>query len=116
MSACKATSKTSAARTTSTFAPKPFGFVATKALATTYDFAAQNVGNVVVLSTNQLDIKDQVGFRAIGRYDICPLSVVEFGYTGIYDYSDSATVTDPVPGNLFSLFSRTGARHRHYSV
>ncbi len=71
------------------------------------DFTALNVGNNVVLSSNQLDASDQIGFRAIGRYDICPLSVVEFGYTGIYDFSDSATVTDTSrPGNLYSLFSR----------
>jgi putative beta barrel porin BBP7 len=61
----------------------------------------------VVLSSDQLDAADQIGFRAIGRYDICALSVVEFGYTGIYDFSDSATVTDTSrPGNLYSLFSR----------
>jgi hypothetical protein len=78
-----------------------------KSFGTNVDIAAQNVGNTVVLSTNQLDIQDQVGFRAIGRYDIGALSVMEFGYTGIYDYSDSAAVTNPVPGNLFTLFSRT---------
>src|ERR1700704_2480995 len=45
------------------------------------DFTAQNVGGPVVLSSRQLDIENvQWGFRAMGRYDICPLSVVEFGY------------------------------------
>jgi hypothetical protein len=77
-----------------------------KSFGDNVDIAAQNVGNTVVLSTDQLDIKDQIGFRALGRYDICPLSVIEFGYTGIYDFSDDATATNTVPGNLFSLFSR----------
>ena len=27
----------------------------------------------------------RAGFRIIGRYDICPLAVVEFGYMGIFD-------------------------------
>jgi hypothetical protein len=70
------------------------------------DFTAQNVGGPVVLSTRQLDIEDpQWGFRVMGRYDICPLSVVEFGYMGIFDWEDKASVTDPT-NNLFSLFSR----------
>ena len=76
-----------------------------KSFGDNVQMTSENVGNVVVLNTNDLDIQDQVGFRIIGRYDICPLSVVEFGYTGIFDYSDSATVNDPT-GNLYSLFSR----------
>jgi hypothetical protein len=69
----------------------------------------------VVLSSNQLDYGTQPGFRIIGRYDICPLSVLEFGYTGIFGFSSSASFTDPNPvdvntgtGNLFSLFSQFG--------
>jgi hypothetical protein len=42
----------------------------------------------------------------MGRYDICPLSVVEFGYMGIFDWNDSASTTSP-NNNLFSLFSRS---------
>ena len=70
------------------------------------DFTSLNFGNNVVLSTSQLDLEDpRGGFRLIGRYDICPMSVLEMGYTGIYDWSDKATATDPA-GNLYSLFSR----------
>ncbi len=70
------------------------------------DFTSENVGNTIVLSSNQLDIDNtHWGFRLMGRYDICPMSVVEFGYMGIYDWSDSASVTDPT-NNLYSLFSR----------
>ena len=81
------------------------------------DFTTLNVGNNVVLSSDQLDASDQIGFRAIGRYDICALSVVEFGYTGIYDFSDSATVTDTSrPGNLYSLFSRPAPGTGNFGV
>jgi hypothetical protein len=71
------------------------------------DFTALNVGGPVVLSSRELDIEDvNWGFRILGRYDICPLSVVEFGYTGVYGFSDKASVTDPT-NNQYSLFSRT---------
>ncbi len=76
-----------------------------KSFGDNIDMTSLNVGNTIVLSTDDLDIEDQVGFRVLGRYDIGPLSVVEFGYTGIFDYSDSATVNDQT-GNLYSLFSR----------
>ena len=68
-------------------------------------FTSLNVGNTVVLNSNQLDFDWQAGFRVIGRYDICPLSVVEFGYTGIFDWETRARCHDPT-GNLYSLFSR----------
>ncbi|HEX3598693.1 MAG TPA: BBP7 family outer membrane beta-barrel protein [Lacipirellulaceae bacterium] len=77
-----------------------------KSFGDNVDFVGRNLSSTPLLSSNELDIKDQVGFRVLGRYDICPLAVVEFGYTGIFDFSDSATITDPIPGNLFSLFSR----------
>ncbi|HVT26921.1 MAG TPA: BBP7 family outer membrane beta-barrel protein [Lacipirellulaceae bacterium] len=99
------------------------------------DFTALNVGGPVVLSSRDLnsnednfkqnlmqitgnnpDVSGQQssnldepnwGFRIMGRYDICPFSVVEFGYTGIFDWNASASVTDAEnPGNLYSLFSR----------
>ncbi len=69
------------------------------------DFTSLNVGNTIVLSSRELDFDPGVGFRLLGRYDICPLSVVEFGYMGIFDYQSSATANDPA-GNLYSLFSR----------
>jgi hypothetical protein len=69
-------------------------------------FTAQNVGGPVVLSSNQLDFgSDNWGFRVMGRYDVCPLSVIEVGYMGIFDFQASASVSDPT-NNLFSLFSR----------
>ena len=67
----------------------------------------------VVLSSGMLDYDTQPGFRILGRYDILPLSVVEFGYTGIFGFSSRASFTDPNPvdpitgtGNLYSLFSQ----------
>ena len=69
------------------------------------DFTSLNVGNNVVLSSSDLDFDDQPGFRVIGRYDIAPLAVVEFGYTGVFGWEDKSSVSDPT-NNLFSLFSR----------
>lgn len=93
------------------------------------DFSSQNVStNRIVLSSDQLNGENSArlaqiqalgvnatesstfdnpnfGFRIMGRYDICPLSVIEIGYTGIFDMNAKATVTDP-SNNLYSLFSR----------
>jgi hypothetical protein len=77
-----------------------------KSFGNNVDFTVMNVGGPVVLSSNQLNIEDvNWGFRVMGRYDICPLSVIEFGYMGILDFSDKASFTDP-SNNLFSLFSK----------
>ncbi len=69
---------------------------------------------VAALSSNQLDYDFEPGFRIIGRYDVGPLSVFEFGYMGLYDWAESASVVDDTPGtegegDLFSLYSRPAA-------
>jgi hypothetical protein len=67
------------------------------------------------LFSQQLDYDYEPGFRVMGRCDCGPLSVIEFGYMGIYDFESTASFTDPDPvdpvtgtGNLFSLFSEFG--------
>jgi hypothetical protein len=66
------------------------------------------------LSSSQLNYDTQPGFRIMGRYDVCPLAVVEFGYTGIFDFASRASFTDPTPNNvsgegkIYSLFSNFG--------
>jgi hypothetical protein len=71
-------------------------------------FTVENVVDPIVrLTSGQLNYDASPGFRVIGRYDILPCSVVEFGYTGLYDYESSASFTDP-DANLFSLFSNFG--------
>jgi hypothetical protein len=77
------------------------------------DFTILNLGGPIVLSSSNLDYDNEIGFRAMGRLDLGPLSVFEFGYMGIYDFESSASFTDPNPvdfdtGNLFSLFSDFG--------
>jgi hypothetical protein len=77
------------------------------------DFTIFNLGGPIVLSSSDLDYDYEVGFRALGRFDLGPLSVLELGYTGIYDFESSASFTDPNPvdintGNLYSLFSNLG--------
>jgi hypothetical protein len=60
------------------------------------------------LSSQELDYDYQPGFRLIGRYDLGPLSLVEFGYTGIFDWGAEASLVDTVAdfNDIFSLFSR----------
>jgi hypothetical protein len=62
------------------------------------------------LSSNQLQYDTEPGFRVMGRYDIGPLSVFEFGYTGVFDFSSEATAVDtnPPDADLFSLWSNFG--------
>jgi len=72
------------------------------------DFSQEGLAGPIVLSSNDLEYDETPGFRIIGRYDICPLSVVEFGYTGIFDFEDSATFVDPNAPDIFSLFSEFG--------
>jgi hypothetical protein len=79
------------------------------------DFTILNLNGPIVLTSRQLDYDFETGFRVLGRFDLCPLAVLEFGYMGIYDWGDSASFTDPNPidpitgtGNLFSLFSDFG--------
>lgn len=82
---------------------------------TSFNVADPITGPDVVLDSSDLDFDYEEGFRVMGRFDIGALSVLEFGYMGIYDYSTTASFTDPVPvdpvtgtGNLFSLFSDYG--------
>jgi hypothetical protein len=74
------------------------------------DFTSNNVAGPIVLSSSQLDFEPTTGFRILGRYDVGPLSVIEFGYWGIENLDSSASFTDPDPvdpdtGNLYSLFT-----------
>ncbi len=61
----------------------------------------------IVLSSGDLDYDPEPGFRILGRFDICPLAVLEFGYMGVFDFESSAAVEDP-NNQLFSLFSEFG--------
>lgn len=72
------------------------------------DFTQEGLAGPIVLSSSDLEYDETPGFRIIGRYDICPLSVLEFGYTGVFDFEDSATYVDPNAPDLFSLFSDFG--------
>ena len=80
---------------------------------TSLNVASLITGPNVVLSSNDLEYDEEPGFRIVGRYDICPLSVFEFGYMGVFGFESEASFTDPDPvdadtGNLFSLFSDFG--------
>lgn len=68
----------------------------------------------VVLSSSDISGDIKSGFRITGRYDVGPLSVLEIGYSGIFDVTSEASFTDttadPVTGlgNLFSPFTNFG--------
>jgi hypothetical protein len=72
-------------------------------------FTVEDQGGPVVLSSDDLEYDDEIGFRVVGRYDIDPLAVFEFSYMGIYSFNSFATVfdEDSVP-DLFSPFSNFG--------
>lgn len=79
------------------------------------DFTIFNLNGPIVLSSRDLDYDWETGFRVLGRFDVCPMAVIEFGYMGIYDFESRASFTDPNPadiangtGNLYSLFSEFG--------
>jgi hypothetical protein len=64
----------------------------------------------VVLDSDDLKYGFEPGFRIMGRYDLGPLAVFEFGYMGIYSFDSSAEVKadaffDDGEGDLFSLWS-----------
>ncbi len=70
-------------------------------------------GGTPVLSTGDLSNDYEAGFRLTGRYDIGPLAVIEFGYTGFFDMGDGASYVDenpvsPTEGNGYSLYTDFG--------
>jgi hypothetical protein len=72
-------------------------------------FSAEDALGAIVLTSDQLQYDEEFGFRVIGRYDICPLSVFEFGYMGIYTYEDAAEFVDQnPPGDIYSVWSNFG--------
>ena len=62
-----------------------------------------------VLDSDQLEYNFEPGFRIVGRYDLGPLAVFEFGYMGIYGFDSNAKARDEVApgqeGDLYSLWS-----------
>lgn len=61
----------------------------------------------IVLSTDDLDFEDQAGFRFTGAYQIFAGSNLEFTYFGLFNWADSASVSDPA-GGLFSSLTGFG--------
>jgi hypothetical protein len=51
-------------------------------------FAVQGIGGNTVLSTDNLSFDEEAGVRLVGRYDIGPVSMIEIGYSGLYEWND----------------------------
>lgn len=69
-------------------------------------FMSQGVGGPVVLSTGDLDMDYEPGFRVTGRLDLGPLAFVEASYFGTFFWEESAQAMGT--GDLFSVFSDFG--------
>jgi hypothetical protein len=61
----------------------------------------------IVLSTNDLDYDEEIGFRFNAAVIAGPGSSIEFTYFGLFDWTSTASVTDPT-NNLFSIYTNYG--------
>jgi hypothetical protein len=66
-----------------------------------------DLGNPIVLSTDQLDFDEASGFRFSGMFQVSAGGSVEFTYFGTFHWHKSASVSDP-NGGLFSVVSDFG--------
>ena len=71
---------------------------------TPVDFTSQNAAGPIMLTSGQLDFDYETGFRILGRYDVGPLAVIEFGYWGLDNLDSTAQFSNP-DGDSYSLFS-----------
>ncbi len=72
------------------------------------NFTSDGVAGPIILSTNDLDFDYEPGFRAIARYDVGPSSNIEGSYTGVFNWSTAAQVTDGTNDNQYSILSEYG--------
>lgn len=70
------------------------------------DFASLGVGGPIVLSTGDLDMGYEPGFRVTGRLDLGPLTFVEAAYLGTFFWDETAQATGMA--DLYSVFSDFG--------
>lgn len=80
---------------------------------TSLGFTTDGTPPNIVMSSDDLSLDYEPGFRLTGRYDVGALSVVEISYMGIFDMTSSAAVRATTPGtqitgNLFSPFTNFG--------
>ena len=70
-------------------------------------FASVGINGPRILSSHDLPMNEEPGFKIIGRYDLGPMSVFEATYFGTFHYANSVGVTRDNP-DLFSPFSNFG--------
>ncbi len=71
------------------------------------NFASDGIAGPIVLSTDDLDFDNELGFRATARYDVGPSSNIEASFTGVFNWAAAAQVTD-AGNNLYSILSDYG--------
>lgn len=67
--------------------------------------SSQGILGPTVLSTDDLEIKEESGFRLTGAYLVAPATAIEASYFGGFNWASSASV---MGNNLFSVFSSFG--------
>lgn len=60
----------------------------------------------IALTTNDVDFDWEPGMRLTGRYDLGALSVIEVGYSGLFEYGAVSQLNGA--GNIFTGFSNFG--------
>lgn len=73
----------------------------------TLNLASDGVLGPIVLSTDQLSLDEQSGFRVTGSYLVGPGATIEGTYFGTFNWSDSAVATS-ANNNLYSVYSNFG--------
>ncbi|MEN1679915.1 MAG: hypothetical protein AAGJ46_09995 [Planctomycetota bacterium] len=80
---------------------------------TSLGFTTDGTPPNIIMSSDDVSLGYEPGFRLTGRYDVGALSVLEIGYMGIFDMTSSTQVRATTPssqitGNLFSPFTNFG--------
>ncbi|MBC8354091.1 MAG: BBP7 family outer membrane beta-barrel protein [Planctomycetes bacterium] len=76
----------------------------------TIDFASDGVLGNILLSTDDLNFKEELGFRLTGAKQIFAGATLEFTYFGLFNWAASATNRTPTfQDDIFSIYSDFGA-------
>ncbi len=71
------------------------------------DFVKAGINGPTVIGTDNLDFNKEAGMRLIGRYDVGALTLLEVGYSGLFEWGSVQQVND-AGGIFFTPFSNFG--------
>lgn len=78
-----------------------------ESLGDTIPFTSSGIAGPIVLSTDDLSLSEQSGFRITGAYLVGPSANLELSYFGQLNHASSAQVTSP-DNDLYSIISEFG--------